>query len=497
MMRKVLPRLLSESAVYGLGGAANQVLAVILVPIYANVLGATNYGLLALVNTTLSLALMITTLALPQAFFRWYLKESDTARQRLEVLSVSLSLRLVVSAIGLVVFAVAALPLAVLLAGSMDALPIMLIVAGIVFFDSANAVPLSFLRAERRPKPYALISLIRAGLGSVLIILFVVVFGLGVLGVVIGSLGAAAVSASIGFSLMRRARRIHLEWNAPLVRAMLAFSLPIVPGAIAGWTLNLSDRYLLQGLAASPEAGHHTVGVYAAGYTVGLAINALAIAPFTLAWGAAYWEISKQAGAQRVIARVMTAFAVVACAVALGLSALGTDAMRLLLRPDFEPGRFVVPFSAFAYVLYGVYTIAGTGLNLQAQTRWLPLTIGGAAMLNVVLNLLLIPVLGFMGAAASTLVGYGLLALFTGAVSQRYYPVDWEYRRLLAALLVGFGLGEAALLGPDSVLWRTACILAYLPILMGLHVVGRDDLRLIVEFVQRRASRMAQGPEAS
>lgn len=489
MMRRILPRLLSESAIYGLGGMANQALAVILVPIYANVLGTTNYGLLALVNTTLSLALMVTTLALPQAFFRWYLKESETDRERYEVLGVSLSLRLVISGAGLVAFSIAALPLTLLLAGSLDALPILLIVGPIVFFDSVNAIPLSFLRGERRPKPYALISLTRAALGSILIILFVVVFDLGVLGVVMGSLGSAAVSAGIGFSLMKRSGAIHFAWNGPLVRRMLAFSLPIVPGAVAGWTLNLSDRYLLQAFSSSPEVGHHTVGVYAAGYTVGLVVNALAIAPFTLAWGAAYWEMAKQDGARRVFARVMTAFVIFACAIALALSALGTDAMRLLLKPDYEPGRFVIPFSAFAYVLYGVYAIAGTGLNIEARTRWLPVTIGAAAMTNVALNLVLIPPLGFMGAALSTLIGYALLALFTGYASQRSYPVPWEYRSVLAALLIGFGLAEAALQGPDTILWRIACLIAYLPILLALRVLRPGDLRLLSDALRRRSGR--------
>ena len=486
MMRRILPRLLSESAIYGLGGVANQALAVILVPIDANVLGTRSYGLPALVNTTLNLALMITTLALPQAFFRWYLKESDDERQRQEVLGVSLSLRLVVSSVGLLSFTVAALPLTMLLAGRLDALPILLIVGPIIFFDSINAVPLSFLRAERRPRPYALISLTRAALGSILIIVFVVIFQLGVLGVVIGSMGSATVSTALGFAIMSRSRRITFHWNGRLARAMLAFSLPIVPAAIAGWTLNLSDRYLLQAFSSSPQAGHTTVGVYAAGYTVGLVINALAIAPFTLAWGAAYWEISRHRDARRVISRVMTAFAVFSCAMALGLSTLGTDAMRLLLHPEFEPGRFVIPFSAFAYVLYGIYTIASTGLNLEAQTRWLPVTIGGAALANVAMNLALIPTLGYMGAALSTLIGYALLALFSGYMSQRYYPVPWEYGRLLIALVLGFGLAEAALQGPDSLLWRLACLIAYAPILLLLRVVRRTDLGLMLRALRER-----------
>ena len=78
--------MLGESAIYGLGGIANQALAIILVPIYARQLGVESYGAVAIINTTLSLTAMVVTLALPQAFFRSYLKESESGRERAAVL---------------------------------------------------------------------------------------------------------------------------------------------------------------------------------------------------------------------------------------------------------------------------------------------------------------------------------------------------------------------------------------------------------------------------
>lgn len=477
----MLRRLLGESAVYGLGGVANQSLAIILVPIYARQLGLENYGIVAILTTTLSLATLVATVALPQAFFRSYLKETDDDRRRSEVLRTTLGLRLVLSLLALAVILGLTVPLASLLLGGPDAWLLMALIGPIVFFDTLSLVPLSFLRAERRPRPYAAISFSRAVLGSLLIILLVVVLDLGVIGVVLGSAGSALVTATAGMVVLAREGRIGIGLDRGLARHMLAFSLPLVPAAVASWTLNLSDRYLIAAFD-----GAAAVGTYSAGYTVGLAINALAISPFTLAWGAAYWELSKEPDARASIARVLTGFTALASFAALGLAALATDVFRLLLTPEFEPGRFITPFSAFAYVLYGIFTIVTTGLNLESQTRRIPLVMGVTAVTSVILNLALIPILGYLGAAVATIISYGLLALLAGRVSQRFYAVPWEIGRVVALLALGMTLAAAALLGPDHVAWRLACIAAYPLVAIGLRIVPATLLASLTGLLRRR-----------
>jgi O-antigen/teichoic acid export membrane protein len=475
----VIERLVPESAVYGLGGAANQTVAIFLVPIYARQLGTSGVGISAIVNTTVALSLMLVSLALPQAFFRWFLSVASSDRDRANVLSTTMGLRVASSLLGAIAVAIAVVPLTILLYGSADNLPIFLVIPVIVFFDSLNSIPLSYLRAQRRARAYTLISFTRAALGTVLILGFVVGVGLGVMGIVLGSGISAVVCAGFGLYMLRGA---HLRWglDRDLARAMLAFSLPLVPAAAAGWALNLSDRYILQALTDAD-----VVGVYALGYTGGMVVLAFVVQPFVLAWAATSWEIAKEDDAPRQFARVLTAFTVVAAFVGLAISALATDVIRLLIGPAFEDSRLIVPFSAFAYVLYGAYSVAAIGLNITSQTRWISLAMGVAAATSIGLNLVLIPMIGFIGAGLATLLSYALLAIVTASYGQRYYPIPWDVVRVGATMAIGLALAAAALVGPDHTLWRIGTIAVFPFVLVAARIVSIDEIRAASRLIRR------------
>lgn len=476
----ILRRLLGESAVYGLGGVANRAFAILLVPIYARALGTEDYGIVALLTTTLTVTSLVATLALPQAFFRAYLKEARDAAEREDVLRTMVGLRLVTSVLAAGILLALSVPLAAIAIGDAGAWPLTAVLAAIVGLDTLAHVPLSLLRAERRPRPYAALTFGRAVLGSLLAVGFVVIGDLGPMGVVLGSAVSAMVLLVVGFGLLFGERRIGVGLDARRARSMLAFGLPLVPASLAGWVLNLSDRYFVNAFD-----GPAAVGVYAAGSTVGLAINALAVAPFTLAWGAAYWEIARRDDARAVIGRVLTGFAGLASFGALALSALATDAFRVLLTPEFDAGRYVTPFAAFASVGYGLFTILTTGINLEGRTRQVPLIVGLAAVANVVLNLALIPLIGPMGAALSTLLSYALLAAVGGAASQRIYAVPWDLGRVGILLGLAMALAAAALLGPDHVGWRLACIAAYPAVVLGLGIMSRRTAVELLRLLRR------------
>lgn len=183
-------RLASDSFVYGLGGMANQAVAIVLVPIYARQLGTNGVGIAGVLNSTISLSLMFVGLALPQAFFRWYLREATTARDRAWVLSTTLGVRLAASLAGFALILAASIPITQALYGG-EHLLVFALAAPIVLFDSFNGIPLSFLRAERKPRDYIAISISRAVLGTVLILSFVVAARMGVVGVALGGAIAA------------------------------------------------------------------------------------------------------------------------------------------------------------------------------------------------------------------------------------------------------------------------------------------------------------------
>lgn len=473
-------RIASDSLVYGLGGIANQAVAILLVPIYARVLGTEGVGITGVLNSIISLSLMLAGLALPQAFFRWYLSEAADHVGRSHVLRATLAMRIAASLAGFALVLLAAVPLTALLYDGAN-LAVFALAAPIVLFDSFNGIPLSFLRAERRPRDYVAISLTRAITGTVLILLLVVALEFGVVGVSLGSAIAAALSAAIGGWVLWRAGVWRPIVDEDLARAMLTFALPLVPAAVAGWTLNLADRPLLQVITGSASV----VGVYTLGYTAGLVINALVIQPFSLTWGATFWEIARSDDAPRTFARSLTWFLAVASGVALFLSAVGTDVIRLLFSPEFEDSRYIVPFSAFAFVLYGAYSIVATGLSITGRTGVVASTMLVAAGVSLGLNLLLIPLLGMYGAAISTVVGYGLLTVLAGWQSQKHYPVPWNVPRAIIVLGLAASLSALALLGPDNVLWRVGAMLLYFPILVGTGIVRPTQLRQLLTVLRR------------
>ena len=478
-MSTLVSRLVPDSFIYGLGGAANQTVAILLVPIYARQLGPSGVGISAVVNTTVALSLILVGLALPQAFLRWFLTENPGDRPQLEILGETMGLRLLTSFLGALAVGVVVVPLTQILYGDLANLPIFAAIPVIVFFDSLITIPLSYLRALRRARDYSLLSFTRAAFGTVLIVYFVVGANLGVFGIVLGSAISATVCALIGVGVVRRAG-VRWKLDGPLSRAMLAFSLPLVPAAAAGWVLNLADRYLLQVFTDAD-----IVGVYALGYVGGMVVLAFVVQPFALAWGATAWEIATEEDAPTQYARVLTGFTVVAAFAALGITALATDALRLLVGADFAASRFVVLFSAFAYVLYGVNSVVTVGLYISARTRWVSVAVGAAALVSLTLNLALIPLLGMFGAALATLVSYGSLPLLTARFARRYYPVKWDTIRVCGALGLAIILSTGALLGPDSLIWRVATIAIYVPVLLILRIVSTSDIRAILALVRR------------
>jgi O-antigen/teichoic acid export membrane protein len=474
-------RVASDSFVYGLGGMANQAVAILLVPIYARVLGSAGVGVTGVLNSVISLSLMLVGLALPQAFFRWYLREATTHADRAHVLQTTLAIRIAASLAGFALVLLAAVPLTAVLYDGAN-LAVFALAAPIILLDSFSGLPLSLLRAERRPREYVIVTITRAVTGTVLIVVLVAVLGFGVVGVPLGSTVAAALGAAIGAWVLWRAGMWRPIIDRDLTRAMLTFALPLVPAAVAGWTLNLADRPLLQ-VITGDEA---LVGVYTLGYTAGLVVNALLVQPFSLAWGAAFWEISRSDDAPRTFARALTWFLVLGSAAALFLSVIGPDVLGILVGPEFRDSRYIVPFSAFAFVLYGSYTIVATGLNIVGRTGIAATSMLTAAGVALGLNLLLIPWLGMYGAAVTTVVGYGLLAILAGWRSQRQYPVPWQIGRAVAVLGLAAALSALALLGPDNPLWRIGALLLYPPILIGAGIVRPTQARQLLGVLRRR-----------
>ena len=125
---------------------------------------------------------------------------------------------------------------------------------------------------------------------------------------------------------------------------------------------------------------------------------------------------------------------------AFGLSLVGIWLLNRLFPVAYHSAAFVIPIVAVSISFYGVYYVFKSGLDVKRKTWLISIYTTVAALINVALNLLLIPHYGAMGAAVSTLFAYIVLATIAYIVNCRLYPIPFEIGMFITALLIGIAL---------------------------------------------------------
>ena len=435
-----MKRLGRQSAVYGLGGIVSRVLAVFLLPLYTRYLDTEDLGAVGLVVAFSAVLVTILRLGISSAFFRYYFDSTDPARRRL-VVRTSFWFTMASATAGLAAGVLLAEPIADLL-GLDDA---NLVRAGFVgIWAQMNYEQLtSLFRAEERSTAFVLASLANIAVTIAATILLVVVWEQGALGVIVGNFTGTLVVYLALLAVHRE--QLGLEFSRPLLREMNRFGVPLVPAALALIAVNFSDRFFLVHLASLDEVGLYEIGVRIASAMV------LLLTAFRMAWPAFAYSIEDDGEAKRTYAFVLTYLVVIASWLALALGLLAPWLVRLLTQPEFYEGERVVAPLAFGGMAYAAYIVMAIGVGRAKRTQFNWAITGVAAVVNVVLNLILIPPYGMMGAAIATVAAYGVMFLAMTWYAQRVFPTPYQWRRVftavgaaLALLLLGRQLGGLA-----------------------------------------------------
>lgn len=457
MFRK-LKELTVNLTVYGIGDVAVQIASFLLLPLYTIILSTTENGAIALLLIVEQVTRVVNRWGIDASFMRFYYDCADD-RSRRELASTIFFFLLAASG-SLALVAVAAAPqLGRLLFGGDDFTTPLRLVFATTLFGSVSFLPFHVLRIEGRARTYVALTFGNNLATLLMKLLFVVVLRMGVLGVALADL---LVALGLAIALAPRyGALIRPVFSAKQLRACLAFGLPRVPHSFAHQVIATVDRFVLSRFA--PLA---PLGVYNIGVSLGLGLK-LFLSAFETAWAPFYFREMTSADAPRTYRAISTyVFGVLVLLVA-GLAAVGRDLVRLMTAPTYHGAAAVVPWIGLAVGLQGVYLLTSIGLNITKRTAYYPVATGAATAAAIGASLLLIPRYGILGAAWSNVIAYGVLATVGMALSQRFYPIHYEWGRI-GRLLVAGGLAAVAgrlVLGPTAaplagLLARGACAVA-------------------------------------
>ena len=432
MLAAQIKRLAKQSAIYGLGGIISRLLAVLLLPLYTTYLGTSGFGKIETIVALTTVLVILLRFGISSAFFRFYFDSTDPGRRTL-IVRTSFWFTMAMATLGLVAGWIFAAQISDLLRLGDD--PWLVRAAFVGLWAQMNYEQLSSLfRVEERPVAFVTASIANIFITVGATIVLVVGLDKGPTGAVVGNfLGTLTVYVVL---LAYRRYQLGLQFDRELLRAMNRFGMPLVPAALALWVINFIDRFFIAVFKDQAE-----VGVYSLAVRIASVITFLMYA-FRLAWPAFAYSIEEDSEAKRTYAFVLTYLMLICCWISLVLGLLSPWIVQILApgKPAFWRASEAVGILAFAGTAYAGYLVLAIGIGRARRTQFNWVITGGAALVNIVLNVVLIPPYGMMGAAIATVAAYVAMFLGMALNAQRVWPVAYQWRRVLTLSLVATGL---------------------------------------------------------
>lgn len=416
--------LLKDSVIYGGGRTLVKLLSALLLPLYTSFLSPADYGVLGIVLSTTTLIDVIVTLGIDVAFARFYFDEKTEANHR-KVITTVFYIKVLYGGLVLGLLALFMPQISTVLMGT-AAYAIYFNVSLInEFFTNWTDLPFTLFRLDHRPWMFTAFTAGRV-LVQVPVTVGLVVWGhMGPMGVLIGN-AVTAFSLNL-LALPSYWKRVEWRPDWKHVRSMLDFAFPAIFSTLMFYVLNLSDRYFVQHYWGKDETGLYTVAV-----SVSQPVYVVMMA-FRMAWPQwHYAKLGDPAVHKHLVARSSTYFLGFSLFMGSAMGVFMPILVRLLTgKPAYwgiGPTSLVLSFASIAYSAYFVFWV---GSNVAKKNRLIPVIAFVAGAVNVGLNFWAVAKWGMWGAAWTTLAGYSVLAFQVYWISQHYYPIKFEWARLL------------------------------------------------------------------
>jgi O-antigen/teichoic acid export membrane protein len=462
-----------HSAIYSVADLLKKGVGFFMIPLYTHYLSPADYGLLEILTLILEIIAIIIGARLLSAktrFYHFYKSQSD----KRELYSTALLFVIAINIIVVAALSTSASKLSKLLLGGESYAPHLLIIIMCFGIQSIYLVGENDLIIRKKSFFYSILSLGLMILGLSLNILFLSKYHMGVWAILWSMLIVKCINlfAVIPYTL----RGSNLCFSIEKLKRMLRYGLPLVPASLAMFAIHFGDRFILQKYCSLSD-----VGIYSLGYKFGMIISLLIADPFQRSWSTHSFEIAEHPDAKATYARIFTYYSFLLILTALAIVIFINDLIGVVVPDTYANAAQLVPIIILAYVFMALANFVMLGLMITFKTQRVAYFQIPLAVLNIGLNIVLIKPLGSLGAALATAITFGLMLIISFWMSQRAYPISYEYTRLAFLAGTAIALYSISKLFSGSWLFQLGLhctIVAAFPIsLYALKFFNRDEIR--------------------
>jgi O-antigen/teichoic acid export membrane protein len=466
--------LFKQTLIYGIATVLPRMLSFFLVRLYTDYMPTNEYGKVSIIFSFMVFFNVVLSYGMETAFFRFYSKEDDKRK----VISTS-TISLFWSTIGfLILFLLFRKDLAL---WSKINVEYIVFTIWILALDALAIIPFSKIRAEGRPIKYAIIKILNVVINLSLNIFFLAFLPNWATNTdnvfiqtiyhedfQIGYIFVSNLIASLFTLLFVLPDYFKIKWqfDVDLWKKMMQYGLPILVAGIAFAINEHFDKILLDWM----EVDMADIGAYSACYKIGMFMVLFRTA-YTLGIEPFFFSHAKNENAPQTYATITKYFVIFGSFICLGVIVFA-DILKLILvnNQSYWSAMNIVPLIVLANFFLGIYTNLSVWYKLIDKTRIGAYISIVGAIVTLVLNLLLIPIISYMGSAIATILAYGTMMFISYYMGQKKYPIPYDKKSIFTYL------GLAILLSGISF---------YVPILRETYVFGIAAILFFAYFVYR------------
>ncbi|MFN5704669.1 MAG: lipopolysaccharide biosynthesis protein [bacterium] len=436
-------KLASQTAYYGISSILGRMLNYALVPLHTRVLTSQqDYGIIGELYSYITFLNIIFLYGLETTFFRFATEnKSDNSIYNKAFTSILFSSILLAATIFLFATPINNF-LSIGITSNLYRIEYLYIFALILAFDAIAAIPFAKIRLDNRPLKFTSIKIANISINVLLNVFFLIIAPIfdfafysasdAVLYILISNLIASIATL---FFLYQELIIVKLTWIWKEMKPLYVYAIPLMFAGLAGMTNETLDRILLKYfLPGTLEERLSQIGIYNAAYKLSIFMT-LAVQAFRMAAEPYFFSINKNADSKIVYAKVMNYFVLACSVIFLGVST-HLNILAYLLGENYRSGLAVVPILLMANLFLGMYMNLSIWYKLVDKTIYgLYITIIGA-ILTVVLNILWIPIFGYIGSAYATLICYFVMTVVSYLSGQKYFTVPYSLKTIFSYISI-------------------------------------------------------------
>ncbi|MEG2875611.1 MAG: oligosaccharide flippase family protein [Hydrogenoanaerobacterium sp.] len=408
-------KLISNTMIFAIGTFSSKVLVFLLMPLYTRVLDNTAYGVVDLIMQTGNLLIPIVSVGIINSVVRFGLDESV---RKSDVFSTGL-LTILFGFFLLVLCR----PLLALVPNIKDHT---LLIYLFVLMACLRSLCSQFTRARGLVRLFAFDGVLSTITTIGFTVLYLVVFKWGIDGYVMAIFCADFLSVIFLFISAKLYRFIKIRnLNSSVRLAMFKYCIPLIPTSLFWWIMNVSDRYIV-----SDMLGVHTNGLLAASYKVPTMINLIS-SIFMDAWQISAVGEKNVLERERFFTKVFRTYQSLLFTAASGLILFSKFITKILVSDAFYGSWKFIPFLVMATTYSCLVTFMGSVYMTEKKSVFAFVTTAVGALLNVGLNIWLIPIFGVNGATFATFLGFFLVFALRAMDTRRFIKIRFNVFKLI------------------------------------------------------------------